>query len=460
MIWGMLQDKLRRDNPQITTWNWQNFAIGGSNETGPLLTGTALGITTAAYPWFTDLSQTWFSYVQAAAPDVLFWLFGTNGAASGETPTGVNASTFIRLDFEAIEAWAKQPNIVIITTKSANPATDNPAFDDANSSAHKGQASFHRTFAQSVANGYTSFPKTRALGFGLVDLGRYFTARIDGHDPASQGLQSVPSSVVNGKPIIDGDTVGVTANTLGLTTHGDFRVTFVLPNGGGGAWQNFDGGDAMLLSAGQFAANYLRFNFGAPPNGNVIPRYTLDGSISGPPSIVGTTVATAAGNVTITVSMVGSRIQCWVNATLALDIMAPRFVSEKAGGTPINLVFATPPTGSPVVNVTEFYEGIGVQTNLSTNYGEAFGIAGGASHCGSGDTECQGGNSINHQRTNSAATDRLIIDSLDFRVPQNGWLTDLTAGKLYFVAGGTSRFSIDASGNVRAAGTITGSVTP
>jgi hypothetical protein len=33
-------------------------------------------------------------------------------------------------------------------------------------------------------------------------------------------------------------------------------------------------------------------------------------------------------------------------------------------------------------------------------------------------------------------------------------------GKLYYVVGGVDKFSIDASGNVRAAGTITGSVTP
>ena len=436
MVWAFLGNKLRADNPQITTWSFQNFAIGATTENQPLLTGTVLANPNTP-AWFTDLSQTWFSYVQAASCDVLFWQFGTNAASAGYLG-GVGTQQFIRQDFENIDTWAKVPNVVIVTTKSANPATDNPTFDDANSSAHKAQAAFHRTFARTDAAGYTSFPLTQAKGFGLVDLGRYFTARMDGYDPAAQYMQSKPSCLASGVAMVAQDIAGTGPSTVCTTTHGDFRLTFVMPGAGGTTLFGYGGSNTIRVSAGMFNANYLRLSIGG--GGNIVPRYVLDGNSAGAPTITGTSVATSAGqDVFVTVSASGERFRVWIQDALALDIAAPRTLSDPVGGMPVNVGFATAPTGSPTMNITEFYEGIGAPTTDATNYGEGFGIGTGATSCNASLANCQGGNSINHQRSNSAAIDHQVIDALDFRAPV------LTATPFY---GFTRLFSnVGTSGN-------------
>src|SRR4029077_2792604 len=130
--------------------------------------------------------------------------------------TGTGAQTYIQQNFEAINGWDKIPNIVIITNKSSNPATDTtPGPDDANSSNHKAQAAFHRTFALTQAAGYTTFSDVANNGFGLIDLGRYFTCRVDGNDPVIQYLQACPQYLVNGKVLGVGTTTGTGSSTIG-----------------------------------------------------------------------------------------------------------------------------------------------------------------------------------------------------------------------------------------------------
>jgi hypothetical protein len=417
IVWGMLQDELKAKNPQITSWNFQNFAIGGANENHPQLTGTATGLSLPS--WFTDPAQTWLSYVQTASCDVLFWGFGTNAATSGET-SGTGAASFIRQDFEIINGWTKVPNIIIITNKNANPTTDTGAGDDANESAHKAQAAFHRTFARTDASGYTTFSKITALGIGLLDLGRSFTERVDGYDPAVQYLQSKPSCIVTGKALGTGARVGTdSTTTMCTTTHGDYRMTFTLPASGGTTLSGYGGGNAIFVGGGPWTSNYIRLAIGG--GGNIVPRYVLDGSIGAAPSQVGTSVATINGaDVTITVSMINERVQVTINGTLALDIIAPRFVSGTTGGTPINVGFSTAPTGSPTINVTEFYEGIGSPTLSTMTAQQAYGDYAVAS-CTSSVTGCQGGNTINHQTSYSAALDREIIRAMSWAVPPAYW---------------------------------------
>ena len=220
-----------------------------------------------------------------------------------------------------------------------------------------------------------------ALGIGLVDLGRHFSARIDGHDPGAQFLQSKPSCLANGVPLgAIGSEVNTQASTVCYTTHGDYRLAFVLPASGGTTLFNYGGSNAIKISGGEMVGNYIRLVIGS--SGNIVTKYIQDGNIGGTPMIVGTSVPTTSGNdVTITIACTQGRIQVTIQdggnaAVTALDIEAARFVSEQAGGTPINIGFASAPTGSPTMNITEFWEGIGYPTQQFSNYNLAMGPPG------------------------------------------------------------------------------------
>lgn len=415
MLWSHLCDKLRSDNPQITNWTFTNFAIGGTAENAPPLTGTALAVDQGVYPWFTDLSQTWLSYVQAAQPDVLFYLFGTNSSGAGTGTAGAGASTFITANLQAIDAWTYTPNVVIVTNKTSTPADTTAGPDDLNSSSHLGQASFHRTFARSGASGYTAFPKCQAKGFGLVDVGRYAAARLYGYDIASQYMRAVPSAIATGKPLAFADTGVENAATIGKSTHGDFRLTIVLRGQGGTILSGY-GFAAIRVGMSNFDGNYVRITVEPGGVGTLRSRYTIDGATAAAPMQSGSVVATTTGqDVIITVSASGPHIRVWINGTLSLNILAARFVTPVyGGGCPINVGVTNAPTGTPTFDVTEFYEGVGMPTMMTVDYNSHFGTL----LQGSGSTPgYQGGNSVNHQTSLSSAYDRRVIGAMDFRVP-------------------------------------------
>jgi len=413
-IWAMLCNKLKADNPQITAWTLVNFAIGGTNENHPIMTGTAIGV--ALPPWFVDPSQTWLSYVQTAAPDVLFWGFGTNGSTSGISAGSAagNAASFIQNSFQIIDGWAAVPNIVIVTTKASNPVNEPPGgiptADDSNGFARKAQAAWHRTFAQSGAAGFTLFPNVKAKGFGLLDLGRHYVCRVNGHDPASQGLRARPEYLSTTRQLGAGAVTGIDASTVGYTTHGDFRLTFKLVAAGGAYIFNL-GGNYIRISVGGFSGNYFRLNIAA--DGTLTPIYVQNGT-QATPAITGTPIATTAGqDIVVTLSLSGPRVQCTINGTVIMDTWAARFVSECAGKTPINVNFFATPTSTTPMHVTEFYEGVGATTGATMTYAQAFGTR------SQGDAtiaDYAGGNAYNHQTSASAAADREVINAMNFAV--------------------------------------------
>jgi hypothetical protein len=413
-VWGLIQQTLKERNPQITSWSWQNFAIASANESQPKLSGTATGLTLP--PFFTDASQTWLSYVQAANCDALVYLFGTNASTSGQT-AGSGAATFIRQNLEIIDGWTKVPNLIIVTNKTANPATDTgPSVDDANEAAHRAQAAFHRTFAMSNAAGYTTFPNLKAMGFGLVDLERPFEARLYGTDPYSQYFQAKPTCLVNGILIGTGSLSTADSSTVCTTTGGDYRMTFVFPAAGGATIYNYGGAHRINVSASGWISNYLYLTIGSL--GGLAPCYTVDGSIGGAPTQCGATVPTTASqDVSVTVTLAGDRLMVTINGVLDLDILAPRYITPLAGGMPINVNFATAPTGSPTFNVTEFWEGIPLETGVNAGIYDVFGGNGLPYSCNSATAGCQGGNNINHPRSRTYALDREVIQALDWRIP-------------------------------------------
>lgn len=416
MLWAQITDKIRQDNPQITNWTFLNYAIGGSAENGPLLTGTDLGVDQTIYPWFTDLSHTWISYVDAAQPDILLYLFGTNASASGTGISGINASSYFTANMEEIDGWTKVPNVIIITNKTSTPSDTTPGTDDLNSSNHLGQAAFHRLIAQTNAAGYTTFDNVKAKGFGLIDLGRYAAMRLWGYDPASQYLEAAPQYITTGKAIINATTNGVNASTVGYSIRGDYRLTFVL-RGQGGATLGGYAGTALRVSASpNFLANYVRLNIDS--GGTITPCYIIDGAIFGSPTVCGdATATTISQDVGITVSAAGPHIRVWINGTLALDTVQARFITPTYGGAPINVNFAVAPTGSPTMDITEFYQGVGAPVAVGNNYASGFGTASSGNAAVAG---FRGGNNINHSASFSEAYDRQVIQALNFAAPQPG----------------------------------------
>jgi hypothetical protein len=208
-----------------------------------------------------------------------------------------------------------------------------------------------------------------------------------------------------------------------------------------------------------FGGNYVRITVEPGGVGTLRARYVLDGATASVPLQSGSLVTTTTGqDVVITVSASGSRIRTWINGTLAQDIATPRFVTPTYGGCPINVNITNDPVGSPTIDVTEFYEGVGTPTMMTTDYNSAFGVYDQGNALTDG---YQGGNSINHQTSLNTAHDRRVIAAMNFSVTgANNLQYDSVAGKLFYLVGGAAKFSIDNAGNVRAAGTITPSVTP
>lgn len=417
--WAFLQEKLKADNPQITTWTFLNFAIGGANENHPLQTGAASGLTLPS--WFTDSAQTWMSYVQAAAPDVLFYGFGTNAATSGIS-SGNSAATYIRQNMENIAGWTALPNVVIITTKDANPSTDTSG-DDANLSAHQAQAAFHRTFARSNAAGYTSFAALQRNGFGLIDLAENYSRNVRGFSARTQYLQAQPASVVASKAL-GAWAQAAGASTAGRTANGDFRLTFRILAGGGAPLFANGGGNALKVSLSPFIGNYLRLNIGS--SGQISPRYILDGNTAAAPMQTGSSIGTTSGqDVTIVVSLASNRLIVTVNGTTALDIAVPRFYGPVVGGgLPVNVGFLSAPTGSPLIAIDEFFEGFSMPFNSVIAATAAFGAS---STCTASASGCQGGNNVNHVETRVLAFDKIWIDAMNFAAPSIGALIATTA---------------------------------
>ena len=283
--WNLLQQKLRADNPQITSWTFKNFAINGSSENNFLQSTNTSGLTPPS--WFTNPASTWVSYVQSASPDILFYCWGTNAATSGING-GTTAATYIRQNLEAVNAWSKVPNVVMVTNKDDYSVNDSGALDDANASAHQAQAAFHRTFALTNAAGYTSFPNVTRNGIGLVDLSEGFSRAVRGFSPRNQYLVSQPSALTPSRALgLWSQSVG--SSTVGYTQNGDFRLVFRCLACGGVTLNNY-GGYAIAVTMSPFLPNILRLNIGG--DGGILPTYIVDGALGGAPSQSGSYVTT------------------------------------------------------------------------------------------------------------------------------------------------------------------------
>lgn len=387
-IWGALKTELVRQNPDIT-FTFVNRYIGGAAWSNPLQTGTATGLSLPS--WFATPGNTWLSYIEAEAPDLLFILLGTNFPQAG-LAGGSSVTTYIRQIFENINGWAKVPNIILITNKVANPAPGGEWL--AQQERWKAMSSFLRTFAKTSAKGYTSFGNIDYVG--CIDIGRRYIALTEGYDPHIQYLTIKPSAVVS----------GVTAfpYTVARSTHGDYYLKFVLKGAAGGSWNTVNGVTSIDIKCSEFLGNRLRLVVGT--TGNFAPYYELDGGTSAPAQQGSTKSSSGGGDVTVELTFKAERVIVIIDGTECLNTVGPRLISAYDVIVTLNGTV----TGTPTMDVSAFYDGTGVAIPKICSPTEMWGVA------PSGGT--QGGNGVNHPNSvSNAMFDYAVIEATNLTAP-------------------------------------------
>lgn len=382
-VWGAIKQELASQNPDCS-FTFNNRAIGGSNWNHPDQTGTATGLSLPS--WFTTPGNTWLSYVEADAPDVLFILLGTNQPEAGEN-AGNGVAVFFREVMDVIDDWTKIPDIVLITPKPANPAAGGTYLT--NQQNHQAMAAFLRGVSRTNGAGY-SFDNIPY--FGLIDLGRHYTARVLGYDPAVQYLSEITDGAQSSL------TLGNDEVSIGTTDNGDWKASLTFTAAGDGALYDA-GGRFINIPAGPFFANRIRINLGS--NGEWVPRYQLDGGAS--TEQMGSNTTPGAGDITVDITCKGETIQLALNGTTVLDVRGPRLT----GGYQPTVAMTGTISGDWTFDVDEFYTGKGLETRKTTSAAIAYGISGSPT----------GGNGINHPSSAFNAVDWLAIKGANLAAP-------------------------------------------
>lgn len=169
-----IQSKLVRDNPGKTI-TWYNRGVAGTNwtdlNTTPNANHPAGSITFPA--WYTTPTNTWLSYIQALAPDIVFINLGTNDGA-GLVITDLNGV------ITKLRAFPKPPSIVLITSLQRSGMYSGIVVPwDQNG--RDMAAGIVRTLA-------------RRLGLGLIDAGRQSVISVDGYDQENTYSQDIIST--------------------------------------------------------------------------------------------------------------------------------------------------------------------------------------------------------------------------------------------------------------------------
>lgn len=147
------------------TINLQNFSIGGQTFDDWDSTGTTLaagGVTLADYPWFTTAGNTWISYVETFAPDLVIVAFGQNNAGTNLLVTELKDIA------DEIESWTTVPDILWETTLSQSSQNASSTEDRINRL--DGVAGLTRSYA-------------RYRGHGVIDMHRMGCLAVSGFDP-------------------------------------------------------------------------------------------------------------------------------------------------------------------------------------------------------------------------------------------------------------------------------------
>ncbi|MFP1634078.1 hypothetical protein ACLB6G_20300 [Zhengella sp. ZM62] len=162
-----------------------NFSIGGQTFDDWDKTGTdlaAAGVTLSDYPWFTTAGNTWISYVEAFAPDLVIVAFGQNNAGTNLLVTELKDIA------DEIESWTTVPSIVWETTLSQSAQYSGSSTED-RINRLDGVAGLTRSYA-------------RYRNHGVIDMHRMGCLAVSGFDPRlsgefGPGVSPTPAATTN-----------------------------------------------------------------------------------------------------------------------------------------------------------------------------------------------------------------------------------------------------------------------
>lgn len=159
-----LRRKVREFNDSA---KFYNRAIGGKRYYDLGRDEPALASLTSGYPWYTDISKRWMTYIDEVKPDVIFLAFGMNDGDGWDVGNFQQANFFKMM--EELKSISSAPEIVFCT--NILPSTSHP--DTAEAGKQRGRdamAGWTRSFA-------------RKAGYSCIDLHRRFKCLRDGVDP-------------------------------------------------------------------------------------------------------------------------------------------------------------------------------------------------------------------------------------------------------------------------------------
>ena len=168
-MWGVITQHID-DLDASRKFTFVNRGIGGQ------VWGNANGLPSQFPAWYTNQTKPWLDYIQELNPDLLFLAFGMNDAQ------GFDAASMHAV-LNKINAWAKVPSIVLITTPNPAMSTlygDGVGFYDKESQEGR---DFVAGYTRAVAARY---------GYGLLDFNRQTNLLRDGRDIIScpMGIQT------------------------------------------------------------------------------------------------------------------------------------------------------------------------------------------------------------------------------------------------------------------------------
>lgn len=299
--WFHLQRRLRQSYPE-KNFKFLDFGIGGQT----INSATGVPAPSSWPSFYTNRTATWLSYVQAAAPDTLFFNFGVN---SGEGENILDWKTVL----SAVCGWSKVPDIILMTNLAPSLGAGVPYSQPTWQFAMLAnlQIKRHLALTQGFGVGIANLPPV-----GLIDIGRYFyMANSDyGYDPAVQILQQGIAAPVS----------GIATFPYSLPqTDGDFDLTISVPNLG---TEMKSSGTIIQVSIGSA-------NGGTGLGANQVNIETTDGTmaymnyymVSGISPIVGESGVWSPGTNSFQITSQDEHILLQCNGTVVQDLYVPRY---------------------------------------------------------------------------------------------------------------------------------------
>lgn len=159
-----LRRKIREFNG---TAKFYNRAIGGKRYYDLGRNEPPLDALTSGYPWYTDTSKRWMTYLDDLKPDVIFLAFGMNDGA-GWAAGNFQQANFFKM-MEELKSISSSPELVFCTNILPSTTHVDTAAED-QQQGRDAMAGWTRSFA-------------RKSGYSFLDLHRRFKCLRDGVDP-------------------------------------------------------------------------------------------------------------------------------------------------------------------------------------------------------------------------------------------------------------------------------------